>query len=126
MRVHDGGAAVIVDVAGDAVHLLDARNAFLLGLVREHHPADHVADRVDAGDVGLIVRIDAYEPFRIERHADAVEPQLIRDRAATYGDQHLVHDLRAALFPVARLPRDVDLAILNPRAGGGRAEAELD
>ena len=37
---------------------LDADHAFMLGLVREHRRARDVADRVDAGHVGLAVAVD--------------------------------------------------------------------
>ena len=55
VRVDDARAGGVVHVPAPAGHRLDGGDAFLLGLVGEHEPADHVADRVDAGDVGLEV-----------------------------------------------------------------------
>ena len=46
--VDDAGDRVVVDVAVAAGERLDAGDALLLGLVREHRAPDHVADGVDA------------------------------------------------------------------------------
>ncbi len=46
---------------------LGDRDAFVLGLVREHRPGDDVADGEDAGDVRLIVTVDEHALFRIKR-----------------------------------------------------------
>ena len=52
------GDHVVVHVAGLAGQDLGRRHALVLGLVRQHRAGDHVADGVDAGHVGLVVRID--------------------------------------------------------------------
>ena len=51
-RVDDAGDDLVVHVAVLAGEDLGERHALVFGLVGEHRPAHHVADRVDAGDVG--------------------------------------------------------------------------
>ena len=48
---------------------------FLLGLVRQHRPADRIADRVDAWDVGGKAVIDHDPALAVACDADCVEPQ---------------------------------------------------
>ena len=56
--VDDVGDDVVVHVAGLAGDDLGDGDAFVLGLVRQHRAGDHVADGVDAGDVGREMRVD--------------------------------------------------------------------
>ena len=82
VRVDDVRAGAVVHVARLAGHRLDAGDAFFLGLVGEHQSADHVADRVDAGDVGLKrVRVDFDETALVLLDADLFKPELRGERA---------------------------------------------
>src|SRR5256885_7129982 len=49
---------------------LDNRDAFFFGLVREHRPADDIANRIDAGHVCREPIIDRHPPRRIARDPD--------------------------------------------------------
>ena len=49
-------------MTGLAGQNLGDRDALVLGLVGEHRPGDHVADGVDAVDIGAVVRIDLDAP----------------------------------------------------------------
>ena len=76
--VHDAGLAG--DILGD-------RNALVLGLVGEHRPGDHVADRPDAGHLGaeLVVGLDlaalvGLQPGLVEAEAFGVGPAADRDQ----------------------------------------------
>ena len=50
--VDDARDDVVVHMAGLAGDDLGHRDALVLGLVREHRPGDHVADRIDARHIG--------------------------------------------------------------------------
>ena len=69
------GDGIEVDMrllAGDA---LGDRHPLLLGLVREHRPAHHVADRPDIGQVAPAVAVDGYEAalIQLEAHGGRVQ-----------------------------------------------------
>mmetsp|Transcript_7269 Transcript_7269/g.26348 ORF Transcript_7269/g.26348 Transcript_7269/m.26348 type:complete len:435 (+) Transcript_7269:289-1593(+) len=56
--VHDAWDGVVVHVADLAGDVLHARDAVLLGLVREHGARDDVTNGVDGGNVGLELVVD--------------------------------------------------------------------
>ena len=66
-RVDHPGHGVEVDVAMLAGDALGDRDAFLLGLVREHRAAHDVADRPDVRQVGAAVVVDRDEAALVER-----------------------------------------------------------
>ena len=69
---------------------LGDRDAFVLGLVREHRPGDHVADREDARHVRLEMRVDDDAPLVVERDAGFLEPEPSVIRHAADRDEHHV------------------------------------
>mmetsp|Transcript_6535 Transcript_6535/g.13527 ORF Transcript_6535/g.13527 Transcript_6535/m.13527 type:complete len:256 (-) Transcript_6535:432-1199(-) len=77
MGVDDVGNAFIVHMTSLAANLLSNGYAFLLGLVRQHRPADHIANRVDPGHVGCKVVIDLNLPSLVDLDANVVKAQAI-------------------------------------------------
>ena len=75
--VDDPGNGVEVDVAMLAGDALGHRDALLLGLVRQHRPAHHVADRPDAGQVGAAVVVDDDGAALVELEADGLGVQAV-------------------------------------------------
>ena len=75
-------------MAGLAGQDFGDRDAFLLGLVRQHRPGDDVADRIDAGDVGREMRIDDDPPAIVLLDADGFEAQPLGERHAADRDKH--------------------------------------
>src|SRR5258707_10283037 len=60
----------------EALDRLDADDAFVLGLVRQHGRAGHIADRVDAGHVGAVELIDC-DGSTIGLHSQLLEPEIL-------------------------------------------------
>ena len=87
---HDRGDRADVErglVAGDDL----GDDLALLGrLVREHHAADQIADRVDAGDVGAQVIVGDDEAALVDGDARGLEAEVLAVRAAADRDQDLV------------------------------------
>src|SRR5262249_37882560 len=75
VRVDHVGNDIVVHVAGLPGEDLRHRNAFVLGLVRQHRPSDHVADRIDAGHVALVMRIDDDAAAVVGLHAHVAEAE---------------------------------------------------
>src|SRR6185437_10342515 len=77
----------------EALDRLDADDALVLGLVREHWRPGHVADSVDAGDIGLAVAVDD-DAAALGLHAELLEAEIL-DVAddADGGDDALGRDL---------------------------------
>ncbi len=112
------GDHVVVHVAGLAGEDLGHRHALVLGLVRQHRPGDHVADGVDAGHIGLEVRVDDDALPVVERHADGLEAEPLGVGHATDGDQHHVGLHHHAVGAAGRCRLDRDLV-----AGRGLGDA---
>ncbi len=72
--------------AGD---LLDADDAFMLGLVGEHRRAGDVADRIDARDVGLAVAVDD-DAAAIGLHAERFKAEIFDIALHADGGDHPV------------------------------------
>ena len=85
------------------------RDAFVLGLVRQHRPGDDVADGVDAGDVGLEMRIDDDAAAIVALDADRFEAEALGVGHAADRHQH-----------------DVGLERLRGAAAGGRLDLHLE
>ena len=102
---------------------LDARNAFFLGLVREHRSGNDVPDRVNAVDVCFEMRVD-FDAFPIvELDSDLVGTDTFREGVSTDGDEHLV-GVERQLF-VALCRRRGGAAILDLHFANLGAEMEL-
>src|SRR5262249_54033123 len=119
-----------------ALDRLDADDALVLRLVREQRRSGHVADGIDAGDVGAIERIDDYgAAFGL--HAELFQPEIldIADDPNRGDDAFGRHGLRAALAVVdgrgnairflvelghLRAGEDLDPLFLELLAGKGR------
>ena len=64
------------------------RDALVLGLVRQHRPGDHVADGIDAGDVGREMRVDDDAAAIVLLDADGFEAEPFGVGHAADGDEH--------------------------------------
>src|SRR4029078_9539820 len=69
-RIDDPWNGVEVDVTVLSRDALGDRDPFVFGLVREHWPAHHVADRPDVRKVRPAIAVDGHEPARAETGAD--------------------------------------------------------
>src|ERR1043165_6929640 len=76
MRVSDAGNRVVIDVAVAGDDLFNARNAFLLGFVREHWTGVYVADCGKAGGAcrDMFVHLEATALLGLD--ADFFEAEL--------------------------------------------------
>ena len=72
-------------LAGD---VFGGGDAFVLGLVREHRPRDHVADRIDAFDIGLEARVDDDALLVVELDARFRETEPLGVGHAADRDEH--------------------------------------
>src|SRR5262245_1662306 len=88
--VDDVGNHLVIDVTGKAAEDFRHRDAFVLGLVRQHRPGDHVADRIDAGHVGGISGIDDHAPAIVQPYSDLAQPQPFRIGHASDRHEHHV------------------------------------
>mmetsp|Transcript_7987 Transcript_7987/g.27120 ORF Transcript_7987/g.27120 Transcript_7987/m.27120 type:complete len:361 (+) Transcript_7987:292-1374(+) len=111
------GDAVVVDVAVLARDDLRHGDALLLRLVREHGPADHVADGVHARDVGPELIVHVHDAPGAHGDVEVLEAQALRVGAPADGHEDHVRlerlllarfvVLHDKLAPSARaLPRD--------------------
>ena len=77
-------------MAGFARDQFDAGDAFLLGFVREHRAGDHIADRVEAGDIGAKSFVDFDPASIVERDADLIRTDAFGESATADGNEDLV------------------------------------
>src|SRR3546814_3718439 len=77
--VDDRRDDVVVHDAGQPGDILGAGDALILGLVRQHRSRDNVADRPDAGNIGLEIMVGFDLAALVDREARLVE----RDRKST-------------------------------------------
>ena len=101
VRVDDRGDCVVVDVPRLPRHRLDRRDALFLGLVREHRPRDHVADRPHAGHGRPVVVVDLDEAALVHRDTELLRAQPVGVRPSTRGQP--ARDHRSASHPVLAL-----------------------
>ena len=94
---------------------LGDRDAFVLALVRQHRPADHIADGVDALHIGLEMIVDHDAAALVERDARFLQPETFGVGHAADRDQHHIGVERLGLAALRRL--DLHLQLL---AGGYR------
>ena len=109
--VDDAGNDVVVHVARLARQDFGERDALVLGLVGEHRPAHHVADRVDALDVGLEMRRRS-RPARAPSRRRAPRARGLRCRAGGRS-RPARHRLRASS---PRRPAAGSIVALTPRS----------
>ena len=65
-------------------------HALVLGLVRQHWTPDHVADGMNARDIGLVMVIDFDPALGISRHTGLVKTKSVRIRNTSHRHQHHV------------------------------------
>ena len=114
----------MIDVAGLARHLLDARDALLLGLVREHRARHAVADRVHARHRRLEALVNGDEAARIARDAERFEAEALHVGAAPDRHQHDVGGERLLGAVGARGDRHAHACVRHLRAPHLAAERE--
>src|SRR5690606_39136226 len=123
LRVDDVRDRVVAHVPVARDHALDAGDAFLLGLVREHRAADDVADREDSRDARLERIVDADLPARLQLDADLLEPEALGVRHTTDGDEDAIGAEHLAVI-------GLDLAALAvrelPHRGDALREADVE
>ena len=126
----------------EALDRLDADDAFMLGLVRQHRRTRDVADRIDARDVGLAVAIDRDRAAALGLHAELFQAQVLdvadnADRRDDAVDGHLLRafgvlDRRGNAVGVAvelydlGAGEDLDALLLECLAREGRDLGVLD
>ena len=86
--VDDRRDRVVIDLGFLPGQPLDDGDAFFLGLVRQHRPVDHVADRVEAGHIRCEVFADGNTAGGIARDADLVKPEPVGERPPPDCDQN--------------------------------------
>ena len=114
-RIDDAGDRVVLDprlLPGEA---LDAGDPLLLGLVRQHRAADHVADRIDAGDIGREILVDLDPPGAVARDADLVETETLGKRPPADRHQHDIGGEGFALAAGGRLQLQRDCLVADRR-----------
>ena len=72
--------------AGD---LFDADHRLVLGLVREHRRPGDIADRIEAGDVGLAIAVDD-DGAAVGLHAERFEAEVLDIALHADGRDHAV------------------------------------
>ena len=82
---------------------LDNRDAFFFGLVRQHRPADDIADRIDAGHVCREPIIDRHPPRWIARDPDLFEAEPVCERPPADRDEHDIGSQALAFAAFRRL-----------------------
>ncbi len=88
LGVDDARDDIVVHVAGLAGDDLGNGDALVLRLVREHRPGDHVADGIDAGDIGAAVLVDLDAPARRVATPGRFQAETLGIGPAAGGDQH--------------------------------------
>ncbi len=86
--IHNAWDNIVVHMAGLAGDDFRARDAFVLGLVRQHRPRDDVADRIDALHAGREMRVDLDAAAIVERDAGFLQAEAIGVGHAADADQH--------------------------------------
>ena len=129
-----GDLGVGVDHARDHVVVHVARlpgddlghgDAFVLGLVGQHRPLDHVADGVEALDVGGIVAVDRDLAALGHGHAERVEAEALGVGFAAGGDEDDVGVEAGLAVVLAQLPGHLCARLAGLDLLDGRAENEV-
>ncbi len=66
------------------------RNAFVFGLVRQHRTLHHVADGIDAFDIGAPMVVDCNTATIIDIHARFLKAKTVRVRTTAGRDQNRI------------------------------------
>ena len=85
--VNDAGNDVVIHVAMLAGENFGHRDAFVLGLMRQHGAAHHIADGVNAGHIGGEMVVDDHLAA-LHRHAEGLQAEAFGEGAPADGDQH--------------------------------------
>ncbi|EGE56106.1 hypothetical protein RHECNPAF_750070 [Rhizobium etli CNPAF512] len=126
LRVDDARNDIVIDVAMLAGEDFGQRHTLVFRLVRQHRTLDHIADRIDAGDIGLEVTVDLDTAAIVECNTRFFEAEPRRIGLAAGGDQHdfgIEHHLVSALD---RLEGDLGALVALFDAGDLGAEMEID
>ena len=115
---------VVIHVPRLARQDLGESDPFILRLMREHRPFDHVADGVDAGHAGRVMRIDDDAPAIVGFHARFGEAKTLRVRHAADGDEHDIAFEGLRLAALRRLQRELQALALGVDASDLDAELE--
>lgn len=75
MGIHDRGDGIVVDMAVAAFDVLNGRDAFLLGFVRQHGPEGAVADDTDVRNLGAVLLIDNKAAFVVDIKTNVFETE---------------------------------------------------
>ena len=94
--------------------------------MRQHRALDHVADGIDAGNVGLVVTVDFNAAAAIERDARLSKTETVGVGLAASGDQNHIGFQRFSCAALDRLERDLGASagLFDRRHLG--AELEVD
>ena len=106
MGVDHVGNRVVVDMTITGGDVLDTGHPFVLRLVRQHGPGNHIADGVDPFGRGAEMLVDTEEPASIGLQAHRFETQVLGVGPATDTDQHPITGDRLpalGLHPRSRL-----------------------
>ena len=122
--VDDPRDGVEVDMAVLARHALGHGNALLLGLVREHRAAHHIANRPDAAQVAAAIAINHDRATLVELQANRVSVETHGVGHAANRDDQLVHIERLRLA-LGVGPGDVHCLFADLDRANGDAEFDL-
>lgn len=82
VRVNNARDSVVVDVASLASDVLHGRNALFLRFVSEHGSTNHIADRINVGNVCLEVVVHFHDASVRDTHTDLLESESFSVRSA--------------------------------------------
>src|SRR5688500_3672465 len=121
MRINNTGDRVVIDVAVALRDEFGARDSFLFRFVREHWPADHVADGENARHTRRELDIDVDAAFLIQFYAGVLEAESLGIGDAASGEEHTV-----ARDGIRALALDHALVAFSSRREHFRREAKLE
>src|ERR1700680_503912 len=117
---------VVVHVASLARDDLGRGNTFVLGLVSEHRPRDHIADGEDARHAGAEMPVDLDAALLVKRDTRFLKAEAFGVRHAADGHEHHVGFHGLALAAAGGLDRHLERLTLGLHGGTLVAEADLD
>ena len=104
-----GNQRLVHRVRLHALDRLDADDALVLGLVRQHRRARDIADGVNAGHIGLAVAVD-HDGAALGLHAELLQPEIL-DIADDADGRDDALDLICCVPP---LPSSIVAATVSP------------
>lgn len=87
MRVHNAGNGAVVNVAVSLTDVLNRRDTFFFGLVRQHGAEGDITDHTDMRDLGAIFLVDDNAAALIGLDADVFEAEAGCVGAAADGNE---------------------------------------